>query len=79
MVDGSASGCTDRFAKRTAAGEPVHSFQTLLQDLATLAKNRIRPSTTAAGSTERAEFDMLTTPTRLQQRAFELLGIRLAL
>ena len=27
----------------TAAGEPVHSFRTLLDDLATIAKNRIQP------------------------------------
>jgi CHASE3 domain sensor protein len=28
--------------KRTDQGEPVHSFQTLLADLATLTKNRIQ-------------------------------------
>jgi transposase len=56
-------------AKRTQEGLPVHSFRTLLEDLATLTKNRIRPKLNGAPS-----FDMLTTPTPLQQRAFSLLG-----
>lgn len=56
--------------KRTDEGAPVHSFQTLLQDLATVAKNRVRPKATGA-----VAFDMITTPTPLQQRAFDLLGI----
>jgi transposase len=60
--------------KRTADGEPVHSFQTLLADLATLTKNRVQPK--AAGS---LPFDMLTTPTPLQRRALELLGVSLRL
>jgi hypothetical protein len=61
-------------AKRTADGEPVHSFQTLLADLATLTKNRLQPK--AAGS---LAFDMLTTPTPLQRRALDLLGVSLRL
>jgi len=56
--------------KRTEDGAPVHSFQTLLQDLATVAKNRIQPQ--AAGATP---FDIITSPTPLQQRAFDLLGV----
>jgi hypothetical protein len=56
-------------SKRTDDGLPVHSFRTLLADLATLAKNRVRTS-----GAESAEFYMLTRPTPLQQRAFELLG-----
>lgn len=56
--------------KRTEDGGPVHSFQTLLQDLATVAKNRVRPKATGA-----VAFDMITTPTPLQQRAFDLLGV----
>lgn len=59
-------------SKRTDEGLPVHSFRTLLTDLATLAKNRVR--TTAA---QGAEFYMLTRPTPLQRRAFELLGVSL--
>jgi hypothetical protein len=56
--------------KRTADGAPVHSFQTLLADLATLAKNRV--CTAAARNTA---FDLITTPTALQQRAFDLLAV----
>jgi len=56
--------------KRTEDGMPVHSFQTLLEDLATVAKNRVRPK--GAGA---VTFDMITTPTPLQQRAFDLLGV----
>jgi len=55
--------------KRTDADDPVHSFRTLLDDLATLAKNRVR----VRGSSE--EFYVLTQPTTLQTRALNLLGI----
>lgn len=59
--------------KRTTDGElPVHSLRTLLEDLATVAKNRVRPK--VAGL---PEFDKITQPTPLQQRAFDLLGVRL--
>jgi transposase len=61
-------------SKRNQQGLPVHSFRTLLQDLATLTRNHIVPN-----STEAQPFDMLATPTSLQQRAFELLGLRPAL
>src|SRR5580765_73757 len=56
--------------KRTADGWPVHSFPTLLADLATLTQNQVRP----LGADE-ATLDVLATPTPLQQRAFELLGV----
>ena len=56
--------------KRTADGLPVHSFQTLLADLATLTQNQVRPL-----GADGATLDILTTPTPLQQRAFELLGV----
>jgi transposase len=58
--------------KRTAEGLPVHSFRTLLQDLATLTRNHIVPKDTAM-----PPFEMLSVPTPLQQRAFTLLGLRL--
>lgn len=61
-------------SKRTASGEPVHSFQTLLADLATVAKNRMQPM--AKGQALPA-FDIVTTPTPPQRRAFELLAVRL--
>jgi transposase len=57
--------------QRTEDGLPVHSFQTLLSDLATVAKNRIQPKITGAPA-----FDQITTPTPLQQRAFDLLGVK---
>jgi transposase len=57
-------------SKLTTDGSPVHSFQTLLRDLATLAKNRLHAKDSFA-----QPFEMLTTPTPLQQRAFDLLGV----
>ena len=56
--------------KKTQDGFPVHSFQTLLRDLATLTKNRIQPKHQAL-----QPFEMITTATRLQQRAFDLLAV----
>ena len=56
--------------KRTAEGRPVHSFQTLLADLATLTQNQVRPL-----GVNGPMLHILTTPTPLQQRAFELLGV----
>ena len=58
--------------KRTDDGFPVHSFRTLLDDLATIAKNRLSPR--LPGS---QPFDLITRPTPLQNRAFDLLGLRL--
>src|SRR6266567_4080075 len=53
--------------RKTDEGMKVHSFQTLLRDLATIAKNRIQPKDKKIPA-----FDMLTTPTNLQQQAFDL-------
>lgn len=55
--------------KRTDDNEPVHSFRTLLEDLGTLAKNRVR----VRRSPE--EFFVLTQPTAPQSRALGLLGV----
>jgi hypothetical protein len=55
----------------TPDGFPVHSFPTLLAELATLTRNRVVP----AGADERAAYDVLTTPTALQTRAFALIGV----
>jgi transposase len=55
----------------TADGAPVHSFPTLLRDLATIARNRVQPKQAPA----EASFDILTTPTQLQQRALDLLRV----
>jgi len=54
---------------KTRDGFPVHSFQTLMADLGTLAKNRIQIRKTGA------TFDLYTTPTPVQKKAFELLGV----
>ena len=60
--------------QRTAEGFPVHSFRTLLTTLGTLVKNRVIPH----GGDQRTAFNLITQPTSLQQRAFELLGLRLS-
>jgi hypothetical protein len=59
--------------QRTDEGLPIHSFQTLLDDLATVTQNRIR------FGASRTETTMLTTPTPLQQRAFDLLQVTLTM
>jgi hypothetical protein len=56
--------------KLTPERNPVHSFHTLLDDLATVVKSRMQPKDAAMAS-----FEKITTPTRLQQRAFDLLGV----
>ena len=68
----SASARNKARRKRNAAGQPVHSFRTLLAELATLTKNRVRPRLPEA-----VPFDLLTRPTELQSEAFRLLSLRL--
>ena len=58
---------------RTADGVPVHSFQSLLADLATLARNTI----ITAIAPDRP-FTVLTRPTPIQKKAFDLLDIPIA-
>jgi hypothetical protein len=65
----SASAVAKAAAKVTADGGPVHSFATLLDDLATIAASRIQP----AGGLP--AFTLITTPTPVQRQAFELLGV----
>jgi hypothetical protein len=57
-------------SKETDDGYAVHSFRTLLSDLATLTKNRVRLVNQPA-----AEFDMLTRVTTQQAQIFACLGI----
>ena len=66
----SAKAKRKALTKRTEDDLPVHSFQTLLADLATLAKNRVR-----FGQDPGVTTTTLTQPTAVQQRALELLGI----
>ena len=55
--------------KRTDDDTPVHSFTSLLADLATICANHIQPTDDIPA------FTMTTTPTPLQQRAFQLLAV----
>ena len=59
-------------SRRTPDDLPVHSFQTLLHDLATIVSNRVQPKDAAI-----PPFDIITTPTALQQRALDLLRVPL--
>jgi len=56
--------------KRTADHQPVHSFTSLLADLATICLNKIEPTEHGL-----PPFNVITTPTPIQRRAFELLGV----
>ena len=54
----------------TDDGLPVHSFQSLLADLATLTRNEVVTAVVPA-----AALTLYTRPTTLHQKAFDLLGI----
>jgi hypothetical protein len=56
-------------SKRTDDGKPVHSFQTLLADLATVAKNTVVMNNNS--------MQVLTSPTPLQLHVLELLQVSL--
>ena len=58
---------------RTPDGAPVHSFQSLLANLATRARNTV----VAANAPDRP-FTLLTRPNPTQQKAFDLLGFPIA-
>jgi transposase len=55
--------------KATDNGLPVHSFQTILKDLRTIARNTLRMQSMS--------FEMITTPTTFQQHILTLLGVSL--
>jgi transposase len=59
-------------SKHTADGVPVHSFRTLLKDLATITKNQIQPNLSGAPT-----FEKVTQPTRTQKKTLDLLGGKL--
>jgi DDE family transposase len=59
-----------RASKLTANGGPVHSFQTLLRDLATCTLNEMTTTLNAAYS-----FTLVATPTPIQAQAFSLLAV----
>jgi transposase len=68
----SAAALEKARTKRTAEDLPVHSFRTLLEDLATLTINHVRLGRILPA------FRKLARPTPLQKRAFALLGIKLS-
>ena len=57
-------------AKRTPDDQPVHSFDSLLADLATICLNQIQPADPALPG-----FRLVTTPTPLQRQALDLLAV----
>jgi hypothetical protein len=66
----SPAAVTKQTTGLTEDGLPVHSFRSLLADMATLARNTI---TTAISP--RYPLTVLTRPTPVQQKAFALLGV----
>jgi transposase len=67
----SPTAVTKQTTGLTEDGLPVHSFRSLLADLATLARNTI---TTAI--TPDYPLTVVTRPTAIQHKAFDLLGLR---
>ncbi len=59
--------------KRNQENLPVHSFRTLLEDLGTICLNTVE-CTIREGS---YRFSKITRPTKLQQKALDLLGVSL--
>lgn len=69
---GRSEGARHKDARHvTADGYAVHSFKTLMADLATLTRSRV----VLAGLGEDAAFEQLAEPSALQARAFELLRV----
>jgi hypothetical protein len=58
---------------KTEAKFPVHSFRTLMEDLATITKNTIQANCSEVS----LRFEKITQPTSLQQRALDLLSVSL--
>jgi transposase len=67
----SASTQTKKANRITADGLPVHSFDSLMQELSTRCRNTCR----IIGEADAPAFQQLTEPTALQHRAFQLLGL----
>lgn len=66
----SAAAVTKQTTGRTEDGLPVHSFRTLLADLATLTRNTLVTALDPEHS-----FTLTTRPTPLQQKALDLLAL----
>ena len=69
IVEGQPAAKRKAKTKRTDDGQPVHSFRTLLADLATLTRNIVKCGKAPA-------MAILARPTSIQQRAFELLRVK---
>ena len=69
-VQPSPAALRKRASKVTANGGPVHSFQSLLRDLATCTLNEITTPLNDAHS-----FTLVATPTQTQAQAFRLLAV----
>jgi hypothetical protein len=61
-------------SRRTDDGLPVHSFRSLINDLATVCLNKV-----SLPRNQKYRFELPTQPTPLQARAFELLGVGLGM
>jgi len=64
---------TKAATKKTPEKLPVHSFRTLMADLATIVKNKFQSN----GLETTLTFEKITQPTILQQKALDLLGVSL--
>jgi hypothetical protein len=60
-------------SKKTEEKLPVHSFRTLMADLATIVKNKIQSNCRDVPLI----FEKITQPTRIQQKALDLLSVSL--
>jgi len=69
-VERSPAAVTKQTTGRTDDGLPIHSFRTLLDDLATLTRN-----TLVTAIAPRQPFTLAARPTPLQQKAHDLLGL----
>jgi transposase len=70
-AESSATAQAKKKTRQNAAGQEVHSFRTLLAELATRCRNTCQVT---AASTE-ASFEQLTEATPLQSEAMQLLGV----
>ncbi len=67
----STSARKKKLLRQTPDGLQIHSFDTLLADLATRCKNLCRIKSDPSASS----FHQLTQPTPVQKKAFQLLGV----
>ncbi len=66
----SAAALRKVHTKVLADGTPVHSFRTLLRELSSIVRNVCRPRSAGPAA---PTFEIVTTPTPIQQRAYDLL------